>query len=224
MRKFAYLILLVFFFTFSAARASALAPCLSLRYFFSASCPHCIAVEPIIKKLSTEFEVRGLLYGKGDAGPKPFAVEKGDKKISSEYGVTGVPTLVVLENGAFRMKISGERDIKDAPAVLKALQKGALTVSETVEKGAGEGQRTVGWVVSKGDYFKNAKFFLTDRKKTIIVRPWLPLETVKSRFKKARPRLMSDAIGGPVMLVGELIGSNGDYQFSVKEEVLLDER
>ena len=197
---------------------------LTVLYFFSSNCPHCARVTPIIKELSATFPVQGLLYGKGDIGSMPFDVKKGDKAASKQYGVTGVPSLVILQDKAFRMKINGERDIKNAPLILKALQKGALSVSEVVEKGAERSYIVAGWVVSRGEYFKNPRFFLTDRQKTISVKPWLPLEAVKAplRGKRTRPRLMSDVIDNVVVLEGALTGSGRAGQFIAEREISIE--
>ncbi len=174
-----------------------------------------------MKELSATFPVQGLLYGKGDTEPMPFDVKRGDKAASKKYGVTGVPSLVILENGSFRMMIKGEHDIKDAPKILNAFKNGALSVSEVVEKGAERRYIVVGWVVSRGEYFKDARFFLTDRQKTISVKPWLPLEAVKAplRGRRARPRLMSDVIDNVVVLEGTWTGSGPASQFVAEREI-----
>jgi hypothetical protein len=45
---------------------------------------------------------------------------------------------------------------------------------------------------------------------------------VKSRFKKARPRLMSDVLGKPVMLKGKLTKTEAGLRFEVREDVSLE--
>jgi hypothetical protein len=175
-----------------------------------------------MKELSAEYPVQGLLYGKGAVEQMPFDVKPGDKATSSKYGVTGVPSLVILQNSSFRMKIGGEHDIVNAPLILKALEKGALSVSEAVEKGGAEKYIVIGWLVSRGEYFKDAKFFLTDRLKTISIKPWLPLEAVKAPMRKTRPRLMSDVIDRVVVLEGTLTRSGSDIQFIVGRELSID--
>jgi hypothetical protein len=47
---------------------------------------------------------------------------------------------------------------------------------------------------------------------------------VKSPFKRARPRLMSDVIDKPAVLKGELTGKDQNYLFIVKEEISLDKK
>jgi thiol-disulfide isomerase/thioredoxin len=195
---------------------------LSVLYFFSANCIHCKRIEPAIKELSREFIVQGLLYGKGDPGPLPFNVRKGDKETFTRYGFEGVPALVVLRNGSVKQVIRGEYDIKDARALLRAFHKGAMTVSEAVEQGPQKTSNVAGWIVSRGEYFRNGGFFLTDRKQTIAVKPWLPIEAVKSPFRKRRPRLMSDVINKPVLLEGALTKINDDLQFTVRKEIILE--
>jgi len=98
-----------------------------------------------------------------------------------------------------------------------------LTVSEAVE-GISQGDVIItGFLLNRGAYFdKNAKFILTDRRKDIHVNPWLPLEAVKSKFKKTRPRLMSDVIGKPVVLKGKLVKTDAGFQLTVKEEVIVE--
>jgi thiol-disulfide isomerase/thioredoxin len=215
------IILVIFPFSFISAAPQ---DDLTVLYFFSANCVHCRNAEPSIKELSREFPVQGLYYGKDRPAPMPFEVRKGDKATASKYDVTGVPILVVLKNGALRYKIRGEQDVKDARAVLRAFRKGALTVSEAIEKGPGKSYSVFGWVESRGEGFKDAKFFLTDRRKSIPLRPWLPVEAVKSPFKRARPRLMSDVVDRPVALKGELTGNEQAYLFTVNEEISLDEK
>lgn len=195
---------------------------LSVLYFFSATCAHCKRVEPAVKELSKEFIVQGLLYGKTDPGPMPFEVRKGDKDTFARYGLEGVPALVVLQNDTVKQVIRGEYDIRNARPFLRAFRKNALTVSEAVEKGPQKMYIVVGWIVSRGEYFGNGRFYLTDRKQSIAVKPWLPLEAAKSPFKKARPRLMSDIIDKPVLLEGELTKIKNDMQFTVRKEIILE--
>jgi hypothetical protein len=177
-----------------------------------------------MKELSATLPVQGLLFGKGDVEQMPFEVKRGNKATSQKYGVTGVPSLVILQNGAFRMKINGEQDIKNAPLILKALQRGALSVSEVVEKGSKRRYIVAGWVVSRGEYFRDQRFFLTDRQKTISVKPWLPLEAVKAplRGRRTRPRLMSDVIDNVVVLEGALTGSGPTGQFVAEREISIE--
>jgi thiol-disulfide isomerase/thioredoxin len=195
---------------------------LSALYFFSANCGQCKSVEPAVKELSREFTVQGLLYGKDDPGPMPFDVRKGDKKTSVRYGIEGVPTLVVLKNGSVKLVIRGEDDIRDAQALLRAFRKGAMTVSEAIEQGPQKACTVAGWIVSRGEYFRNGRFSLTDRKQAIAVKPWLPVESIKSPFRKTRPRLMSDVINKPVLLEGTLTKINDDLQFTVRKEIILE--
>jgi hypothetical protein len=149
-------------------------------------------------------------------------VRKGDKKTSARYGLEGVPALVVLRNGSLIQVIRGENDIRDARDLLRAFRKGAMTVSEAVEQGPQKTSNVAGWIVSRGEYFRNGGFFLTDRKQKIAVKPWLPIEAIKSPFRKTRPRLMSDVINKPVLLEGTLTKINDDLQFTVRKEIILE--
>ena len=195
---------------------------LRVLYYFSATCPHCKQTTPIVSELSKEYPVQGFLYGKEDPGSLPFPVKKGTKKDSEQYNLVGVPVLVVLMDGKTRQVLAGEKSIRDARAFLSAFKKGALTVSEAIEKGPQKTYTVLGWIVSRGEYFKNARFSLTDRKRTISVKPWLPLEAIKAPFKKARPRLMSDVIDRPVFLEGRLTKINDDFQFTVRKEIIIE--
>jgi len=191
-------------------------------YFFSATCSHCKQTTPIVSELSKDYNVQGFLYGKEDPGSLPFPVKKGTKKDREPYNLLGVPVLVVLMDGKTKQILTGGNAIKDARAFLSAFKKGALTVSEAIQKGPRKTYTVIGWIGSRGEYFKNARFSLTDRKRTISVKPWLPLEAVKAPFKKARPRLMSDVIDKPVFLEGLLTKSNDDFQFTVRKEIIIE--
>jgi thiol-disulfide isomerase/thioredoxin len=195
---------------------------LSVLYFFSADCVPCKRVEPAIKDLSREFTVQGLLYGTDDPGPMPFKVRKGDKETFERYGLESIPALVALRSCSVKQVIRGENDIRDAHALLRAFRKGAMTVSEAIEQGPDNTFNVTGWIASRGAYFRNGGFFLTDRKQSIDVKPWLPIEAVKSPFRKTRPRLMSDVIDKPVLLEGSLTKTNGDLQFTVRKEIILE--
>ncbi len=204
----------------SAHIGKAASPDITLLYFFSATCQHCKEVEQTVQKLSKNFIVQGFYFGKEVPETMPFRVNEGDKSIADKYGLNGVPTLVVLNNGSIKQVIRGEYDIKDAPFLLKAFRRGALTVSEAVAKGTKSSSHVVGWVESRGDYFRNAHFFITDRRIMIPIGPWLPLETVKSPFRATRPRLMSDVVGRPVELKGILNKTDQTYSFTVKHEII----
>jgi hypothetical protein len=195
---------------------------LSLLYFFSPSCVHCSAAAPTIRNISREFTVHGLVYGKGEPEPMPFEVRKGDKADSAPYGLRGVPALVVLNKDAVKATFQGESDIKDCVLMLKAFKEGALTTSEAIASGPGSELILTGWLVSRGEYFKNAHFMITDRKQSVRVRPWLPLEAVRSPFRKARPRLMSDVVDKPVALRGSLVKKEQGMEFIVKEETSME--
>ena len=193
-------------------------------YFFSATCPYCKETTPYVNELSKEFEVEGILFGREEAKGLSFPVRKGTKELANKYSVKGVPTLIVLKNDLFKQKIIGIRDIKDARTIIKAFEMGAVSVSEAIEKNPKREFIITGWIINKGDYFeKDPKFFITDRYKEISVNAWLPLETVKSPFKKQRTRLMSDVIDKPVVLKGRLtITEKGEIKFQVKKEINFD--
>lgn len=210
-------------FLFLSGSASASDDRIQLLYFFSATCPHCTKTTPIVSELSKEYSVQGLVYGKADPGKLSFPVKRGTKKDSKRYALRGVPSLVVLMEGKTRQVFSGAPDIKDSRAFLSAFRKGALTVSESIKKGPQKMYSVVGWMEGRGEYFKNASFVLTDRKQAIVVKPWLPLEAVKSRFNKKRPRLMSDVMNKPIVLEGTLTKSNDEFQFEVSREINIDE-
>ncbi len=191
-------------------------------YFYSSACPHCANVAPFIKELSKVIHLQGFIYGKGDAEPMPFEVRKADKGFLRRYDVHTFPTLAIMKNGAVKQMLIGEQDIKDARMILSAFRKGAWSVSEAIEKKPKKTYTVIGWIANRGEYFKNARFVLTDRKRTISVKPWLPLEVVKSPFKKARPRLMSDVIDKPAYLEGTLTKINDDFQFTVRKEIIIE--
>jgi thiol-disulfide isomerase/thioredoxin len=188
-------------------------------YFFSATCPHCKKTTPVVSELSKEYHIQGFLYGKEDPGSLPFPVKKGTKKDSEQYNLPGVPVLIVLSNGRTRQVLAGEKSIKDARAFLSAFRKGFLTVSEAIERGPEKKYKIAGWIVNRGEYFKQSLFFVTDRKQTIAVRPWLPLEAARSPFPKTRPRLMSDVIDKPVFLEGTLTKNDDNLLFTVGKEL-----
>ncbi|MGE5174153.1 MAG: hypothetical protein ACM3MD_10030 [Betaproteobacteria bacterium] len=75
-----------------------------------------------------------------------------------------------------------------------------------------------GWIVAKGEYFKKAQFFITDRTTELPVKAWLPLEAMKGLFKSKRPRLMSDVVKKPVVLKGSIKKTVTGSIFMVKEE------
>lgn len=215
-------ILLSLWVCFIPETSTASEPRIQLLYYFSTTCPHCKQTTPIVSNLSTDYSVQGLLYGKSDPGKLSFPVKKGTKKDSKRYDLEGVPVLVVLMDGITRQVLTGENEIRDVRAFLNAFQKGALTVSEAIAKGPGTTYRVIGRLASTGEYFKNARFSLIDRKQSILIKPWLPLEAVKSPFKQSRPRLMSDILNKPVMVEGSLTKNNDDLQFLVGREIIIE--
>ncbi len=192
-------------------------------YFFSPSCKHCIDAKPFILDLSKEYSIDGLRFGEGTSPSFPFPIQAGDKKIAQgTYGVQGVPTLAILIDGMYRQKIEGMPDIQDAKVIIKGLASGAMTVSEAAQE-VDKGEITVtGWIIAKGEYFKNARFFLTDRKTELPIKAWLPLEVVKGPVQKKRPKLMSDVIKKPVVLKGHFRKTAAGKVFFVKAEVPVD--
>ncbi len=192
-------------------------------YFFSASCIHCIEARPAVIELSKEYEIEGLLFNDGSPQSFPFPIKTGDKKTAKEvYGVKGVPTLAVLVDNVYRQKIAGAADIQGAKVIIKALADGAMTVTEAAKKAPDAEITITGWIVAKGEYFKKAQFFITDRTTELPVKAWLPLEVMKSPFRKTRPRLMSDVIKKPVVLKGSIKKTATGGIFQVKEEMNLE--
>ncbi len=185
-----------------------------------------MAAKPSIIELSKEYDVEGIHFDGGKPQSLPFPVKSGDKKIREKYGVRGYPTLVVLLDGTFKQRIAGTSDVQDAKVIIKALSNGALTVTEAAKK---DGKREItitGWISARGEYFKNAQFIISDRTAELPVQAWLPLEAVRSPFTKKmqskQPRMMSDVVRKPVVLVGSIKKTESGSIFQVKEEIRVD--
>jgi hypothetical protein len=192
-----------------------------LLYFFSSSCRHCVDAKPFVIALSREFSLEGLHFGQGPFPEYPFPVKEGDKKIARErYGVVGVPAMAVMVDGKYKQKIEGTADIRDAKVLVKALSEGAKTVSEATAAIPETEIEITGWIIARGEYFKGAQFFITDRKTALRVKAWLPLEVVKSPFQSRRPRLMSDVVNKPVVLRGSIKKTKDGFLLLVIEELL----
>lgn len=169
---------------------------------------------PYVEGLSRRFPLEGILYGREEWKGLPFPVKRGNRELKERYGLQGVPALVILKDGMPRMRLHGVADIKDAEFFINAFSKGAKTPSEIM---ADEAEHLLtGWLIHRGEYFKGG-FFITDKEKEIPVKPWLPVEAVKSPFKKERPLVMSDLIKRPVLLRGMVKKTDKGYIFYVKE-------
>ncbi len=193
---------------------------IKLLYFFSTTCKHCIDAKPAVLALSKEFRIEGQQFGEGNPA-YPFPVKPGDKKIAKEvYGLAGGPTLVVLVDGKNAMKIAGTPDIQDARVIIDALASGALTPTDAALAGQDKEMTVTGWITVRGTSFKDAHYFLSDRKTDVPVKAWLPIEAVKSPFPKKGPRLMSDVVRRPVVLKGTIRKIPAGIIFLVKEEII----
>ncbi len=195
-------------------------------YFFSSDCPPCKKIEPIVKDLSKEFKMQGRVYGQGGTEPLPFEVRTGDVEASKRYEIESFPALVVLMNGNVKQVFRGERDIEDAKLFLYAFRKGAFSVSESITQGQQKIFTITGWIIAKGEYFKKAQFGISDRMTDLPIKAGLPLEAMKSPFRDKtpgrRPRLMSDVIRKPVVLIGSIKKTEEGIVFQVKEEIRID--
>jgi len=191
-------------------------------YFFSSACPRCDTAAPFIKELSNRIHIRGLFFGKGDTEPMPFDVRKADMGTLKHYDVHTFPTLAIMKSGTIKQMFIGEQDIKDARLILKAFRKGAWSVSEVIEKKLQNRYGVTGWVVSKGEYFHDPRVYLTDRRQILLIKPWLPIEAVRSPFRKTRPRLMSDVIDKPVFLEGTVEKIGDKREFTVGKELTFE--
>ncbi|MGC1456507.1 MAG: hypothetical protein WA946_15090 [Nitrospirota bacterium] len=192
-------------------------------YFFSLTCPDCLEAESAVIALGREYSVEGRNLGTNAAQGYPFPVKMSGKKNARKvYGIKEIPSLAVLIDGTCRQKIEGTSDIKDAKCIIKALSSGAVTVTEAAKKGTVAEFTVTGWVIAKGEYFKNVRFILTDRTTELQVKAWLPLEAMKSPMKRTMPRLMSNVIRKPVVLRGSLTQTDTGGLFIVKEELPLD--
>ncbi len=218
----AFLSLLLLLFSPSVDHAAE-NPHVKILYFFSLPCPDCLEAEPAVIALGREYSVEGRNLGTKAAQGYPFPVKMGGKKHARKvYGIKEIPSLAVLVDGHRRQKIEGTSDIKDAKSIIKALSGGAITVTEAAKKGTDAELTVTGWVIVKGEYFKNVRFMLTDRTTELQVKAWLPLETMKSPMKRTMPRLMSNVIRKPVVLKGSLTQTDTGGLFIVTEELPLD--
>jgi hypothetical protein len=171
-------------------------------YIISADCPACERVVPQIRELSRVLRIQVFVYGNGDMDLTPFKVRKAGNATLRRYGIHIFPSLAIMKNGAVRQLFAGEQDIRDARVILNAFNKGAWSVSEVIERKPQNRFRVTGWLVSNGEYFHNPQYHLTDRRHSVLIRPWLPFEAARSPFIRTHPRLMSDVIGKPVFLEG----------------------
>ncbi|MDH4164640.1 MAG: thioredoxin domain-containing protein [Nitrospirota bacterium] len=193
---------------------------LRLLYFFNTSCAHCREIKPFIFDLSKEYKMEGWIVSKQDVKDYPFPVKVGSKEIAPKYHVIGVPSIVVLKNEQFAQLASGAPNIKNIRPLLKALDAGALNVTEAVQKKSGDEIFVTGYIKIQG---ADANVIIIDHAKRLPVDAWLPREAVKSKFKKTPPRTMSELAGKAVALKGKLVkGPDGAMRLQVREEVRYD--
>jgi thiol-disulfide isomerase/thioredoxin len=195
---------------------------LSLFYFYSPACSPCNTIAPLIKDLSRDFPVQGFVFGTGKTDPMPFKVKRTDEATLLRYHVDRFPALAVMSHDIVKQLIVGEQDMKDAGLILKAFRKGALSVTDLLAKNPQETTIVTGWVISEGEYFRNAKFILTDRRNSLSLRPWLPLEVMRGPVRAATPRMMSDVINHVVILEGTLTRNDEELQFIVQREITVE--
>ena len=222
-RPFIGVLLTPLLFLTPSLNHAAQSPHVKILYFFSMTCPHCVDAEPTVIALGKKYGIEGRNFGTIEALGYPFPVKRDDKKNARRvYGIKEIPSLAVLIDGISKQKIEGASDIQDAESIIKALSTGAMTVTEAAKKEKDAELVVTGWVVAKGEYFKNVRFILTDRTTEIQVKAWLPLEAMKSPMKKTRPRLMSNVVRKPVVLRGSLTQTDTGGLFLVKEELTLN--
>ncbi len=208
---------------FMAGTVSAANSRVQLIYFYSAECPPCEQTTPVVLELSREYTVEGIVFGDNVSGRMPFTVRKGTTADKQRYSVRNMPSLVVLRDGKMRQVLRTEHDIKFCRTIIKGVELGALTVTEAVLDRSQHTKTVVGLIKSKGEYFKGTQFYLTDPKNAIEVKPWLPLESIKSPVKGKRPRLMFDVIDQQVILEGDVIKkTGGTVIFTVRKELSIE--
>ncbi len=214
-----FFIVLVFFSFFNSPVSAATKHEIKLIYFFSTTCIHCSEARPAILELSKEFSIEGMQFGEGHPS-YPFPVKPGDKEVAKEvYHVPGVPTLIVLVDGKNTLTVAGTNEIRDAAVIIRALASGALTASDAALVKQNEPITVTGWILARGTSFKDVHYFLSDHKSELPVKAWLPIEAVKSPFRKKPPRLMSDVIRKPVVLQGSVEKTTAGILFLVKKEL-----
>ena len=72
--------------------------------FYTPTCPPCRAFAPILDQIATE-QADKLKVVKIDAST--------ESELASEYGITAVPTFVLLNGGARKAQVTGARSKKD---------------------------------------------------------------------------------------------------------------
>lgn len=80
--------------------------------FWAAWCPHCGAVGEIMEGLAQEYDGRATI-GKVDVDS--------EREIAVEYGVRGIPTVVILKDGVEADRKAGEMPASAYAAALDAL-------------------------------------------------------------------------------------------------------
>lgn len=195
---------------------------IQILYFFSATCPPCEQSTPVVSELSKDYPVEGIVFGDEVSGHLPFTVRKGTRDDKKLYAAHTVPSLVVLKDGKIRQVLNNGIDIASCRTILKGVERDALTVTEAVLDRSQKTKIVMGWIKSKGEYFKGAQIFLTDRRNAIEVKPWLPLEATKSPVNNKRPRLISDVIDKQVILEGAISKTGGNVIFNVEKEINSD--
>jgi thioredoxin 1 len=72
--------------------------------FYTPDCPPCRAMAPTLEQIASE-QHENLKVVKVDAGT--------ELEISTEFGITAVPTFVLLDNGTKKAQLTGLRSKKD---------------------------------------------------------------------------------------------------------------
>lgn len=172
MKHLKFFLSIILLFTVFQGQSKAEDTGLRVIYFFSATCPHCKEVYPYIVELNKIIKLEGVLLGNASAGKLAFDYKKGVREDAMKYGLRGVPSMVILRGSDVIQILRGSGDIKHSAIMFKGFKRGALGVSEAIQKKPENDFLITGWIIKKRTPDNNIEFFITDKKSDIKLLDW----------------------------------------------------
>ena len=80
-------------------------------YFSATWCGPCKMMMPVLEKVSEELSDTGVTFVKVNADE--------ERELSAEFGVRGIPTFVMIENGEVKNRFSGVKGKDDLTGQIK---------------------------------------------------------------------------------------------------------
>lgn len=204
-------------------------------FFFSFQCLFCQmsfnSIEGVYREAPRDVALMGVVFNSTDAELRErkkasrltFPVLFGNPDMVKAYGAPGTPfAAIISKKGFFAERLYSASEISHLKATVEGLDKGDVGVFELAENGGvyvGKEVSLSGTLMpGPSAYFPKPVFRLSNGIDSVLVTPWLPVETVRPLPEvKGKPMVMSRLLNKFVTVRGRVFKTDKGIAVKVSE-------